>query len=114
VFPHTKNALLKTIPWQFYDRKDKNNLFSWSILRLNKEKKMAKKSRRNRNINNINKSSTVQNPRAQTLPQVNLNKPQTGVQPYESAKYLKNDLKWSVITAGIIAVILIIVYIFLH
>jgi uncharacterized integral membrane protein len=62
----------------------------------------------------VSKNSTVQNPTAQTLPRANLNKPQTEIKSFEPYEHLKNDLKWSGITAGIIAIILIIVYIFLH
>jgi hypothetical protein len=78
---------------------------------------MAKTSRRNRGIN---RNSTVQNQPVQTqiLPQANLNKPQnktqTVINTYEAYSYFKRDLKWSAITAGIIAIILIIAYILMH
>ena len=72
---------------------------------------MPGRSKRNRRVIG---NSGVQSSTAQTTTQASpINKP-TAAQPYEAYKYLKNDLKWSGITAGIIAVILIAVYIFMH
>jgi hypothetical protein len=72
---------------------------------------MAKTSRKNRGIN---KNINVQNPPAQILSQANLNKPPTAVKSYDPYQHFKNDLKWSAISAGIVAIVLIIAYLFIH
>jgi hypothetical protein len=72
---------------------------------------MAKKAKVNRVIK---QSNNVQNPTDQPVLQTNINKQPKALNIYESQKYLKNDLKWSGITAGIVVIVLIIIYIFLH
>lgn len=72
---------------------------------------MAKKAKVNRVIKS---SNDIPNVLVQTATQAGINKQPKALNIYESQKYLKNDLKWSGITAGIVVIVLIIIYIFLH
>ncbi len=47
-------------------------------------------------------------------PQILMNKPPMTTPAYDAFQYIKRDLKWSAIVAGIVVLVLIITYIFFH
>jgi hypothetical protein len=53
-------------------------------------------------------------PPTRVLSPTTVKKQQTDLTSVDSLKYYKNDIKWSLITTGIVIIVLIISYIFLH
>jgi hypothetical protein len=72
---------------------------------------MPRVSRRNRTKN---KSNDSQNMPFQPGEKVTVNKTKILTPIYDAAQYIKNDLKWSVITTAIVVVVLIIAFILLR
>jgi hypothetical protein len=72
---------------------------------------MPKTSRRNRIKN---RSSDFQNEATPSVEQVTVNKPKIVTPTFDATQYIKKDLMWSGLTAGIVVVVLIVAYIFLR
>jgi hypothetical protein len=71
---------------------------------------MPKASRRTRTI-----SRSINSPKITTsVEQTTVNKPKAAAQTYNAFQYIKKDLTMSALTAGIVVVVLIILYIFLR
>jgi|WetSurMetagenome_2_1015567.scaffolds.fasta_scaffold1226374_1 hypothetical protein len=72
---------------------------------------MPKASRRTRTLNRSNNNPSIAAP---LVGQISVNKPKTATQAYDASRYIKRDLVMSGLTAGIVIVILIILYLFLR
>jgi hypothetical protein len=72
---------------------------------------MARLSRRNRSRNRI---SNIQNIAFQPADQITMGKPKAASSTYNASKYIKRDLMMSALATGVVVVVLIILYIFLH
>jgi hypothetical protein len=70
---------------------------------------LAKRKRSIIRNNAVNRRSPVQ-----AFSQATVKKQQTDLTSYDSLKYYKNDIKWSLITTGIVIIVLIIAYILFH
>ncbi len=42
------------------------------------------------------------------------NRPQITIQTYDAYRFIKKDMKWSALIGGIVVLVLIITYVFLH
>jgi hypothetical protein len=60
------------------------------------------------------KNNIIKNTSIKSLPQADVVQSQPNNKPCEPYVYIKNDLKWSSVAAGIVAIVLIIAYIFIH
>jgi hypothetical protein len=72
---------------------------------------MPKASRRTRTLSRSNNSPNITAP---LVERITVNKPKAATQTYDASRYIKKDLMMSALTAGIVIIILIILYIFLH
>ncbi len=72
---------------------------------------MPKVSRKNRAKN---RSSDYQAAPFQPVERATISKPKIAIQIYDASKFIKKDLMWSGVAAGLVVVVLIICYIFLR
>jgi hypothetical protein len=50
----------------------------------------------------------------QVVKPFSINKTQTSTLIYDASKYVKNDIKWSAITTGIVVIVLVTLYVIFH
>jgi hypothetical protein len=80
-----------------------------TYISIKKENRLAKRKQAIIRNGAINKRSP-----ARELSPTTAKKQQTDLTSVDSLNYYKNDIKWSLFTAAIVIIVLIIAYIFLH